>query len=177
MNLSRGFSRPADLSGLFRNRPAFPLGEFRGARFSALRCSERGERLRMYVLALCGLQYVTDGLLHDAKCVLYRIGALTASACSGRHARSMTCIMPKSKSPVIRLIPSSGKRLKEVSSTVDLLLMIMSALLPILLQEHAHFRLKLIGDLKRLRDSAVWSADDNAALNKAIRVFERMTDL
>jgi hypothetical protein len=27
---------------------------------------------------MCGLQYVADGLLHDAECVLDRIGALIA---------------------------------------------------------------------------------------------------
>jgi hypothetical protein len=78
-------------SGSFpRNFFFATLRQFRGSCFPALGRTERRERLRMYVLALCGLQYVAGGFLYDAECVLYRIGALTASACSGRHGSSMT---------------------------------------------------------------------------------------
>ncbi len=44
----------------------------------------------MDVFALCGLQYVASCLFYDAESVLYRIGALAASACSGRHRDSIT---------------------------------------------------------------------------------------
>jgi hypothetical protein len=44
----------------------------------------------MRILALCGLQNLACRLFHDSKCVLYGIGALAASACSGRHGDSMT---------------------------------------------------------------------------------------
>jgi hypothetical protein len=43
----------------------------------------------MDVLALCGLQDRACGLLYDAESVLYGIGALAASACSGRHGCSI----------------------------------------------------------------------------------------
>jgi hypothetical protein len=47
------------------------------------------------VLALCGLQNLAGGLFHDTESILYRIGAFTASACSGRHALSMRALTLK----------------------------------------------------------------------------------
>jgi hypothetical protein len=37
------------------------------------------------ILTLCGLQDFAHGLFYDAERVLYGIGPLAASACSGRH--------------------------------------------------------------------------------------------
>jgi hypothetical protein len=54
--------------------------------FAALRRSKSLERLRMRILALSRLQNFARSLLNDAKGILlYGIGALAASACSGRH--------------------------------------------------------------------------------------------
>lgn len=47
----------------------------------------------MDVLALCGLQDRACSLFHDAESILYWVSAFAASACSGRHARLITCLM------------------------------------------------------------------------------------
>jgi hypothetical protein len=42
----------------------------------------------MWIFSLCGLQDFAHGLF-NAESILYWIGALTASACSGRHGTTI----------------------------------------------------------------------------------------
>jgi hypothetical protein len=43
------------------------------------------EPLRMWIFVHRRFKNIADGFLYDAECILYRIGALTASACSGGY--------------------------------------------------------------------------------------------
>src|SRR5216684_5301344 len=63
-----------------------PCRELCGSCVAALRCSKRGERLRMRVLVLCGLQNISYDFLDYAEGILSHVRALTASTCSGKHS-------------------------------------------------------------------------------------------
>lgn len=85
--------------------------------------------------------------------------------------------MPKSKTPIIRLIPSAGKRLKDVSATVDVLWTILAGLLPFLINKHPDLKKTMLYDLKRMRDSAEWSPEQNAAFDKVIHIWEGLVSI
>lgn len=53
---------PAGFRSFSRDSFLAPCRKLRRARLAALRRAERGERLRMGILALCGLQYVARRL-------------------------------------------------------------------------------------------------------------------
>ncbi len=76
--------------------------------------------------------------------------------------------MPKSK--ILRLVPSTGKSLKELSETVDLLFAILGPLLASILIEHPQFKKKMITDLQALR-RVTKLAKNQATFDKAIRLL------
>jgi hypothetical protein len=78
-------------SGCFlRDLRAFPSGELSGTRFATFGSSQRRKCLCVRVLVLGRLEHVTDGFFDYAEGVLRHIRTFTASACSGRHAGSIT---------------------------------------------------------------------------------------
>ena len=80
------------------SNPLAPIvGELFRTRLSALGSSERGEHLCMRIPALYGLQNAPCGFFHDAEIILYRIGAIAAFTCSGRHSAGMPPSMATGK--------------------------------------------------------------------------------
>jgi hypothetical protein len=77
--------------------------------------------------------------------------------------------MPKSK--ILRLVPSSGKSLKEISESVDLLFVILGPLLASVLVEHPQIKVKMLTDLQAMRGISR-SPKQQATLDKAIRLID-----
>jgi hypothetical protein len=75
--------------------------------------------------------------------------------------------------PPLRLVPSSGRRLKEVSQSVDLLLTLLGPFMAAAFVKHPEFKDWMLNDLKAMRRGSI-TPEQEAAFDNAIDIISQM---